>query len=92
MKKIALYTLLFLLGNIATLYLISFLADKIDNQNIGDSIGVVIALMLILAIAQIIVGLFLIGSEKRAEIGKAMSLAVGIIFLVGLSLCSGIFH
>ena len=51
-------------------------------------------LMGVALLVQLIAGIAMAAGSRRPETGKGMLLAVGIIFLIGLSVCSGtmLFH
>jgi hypothetical protein len=92
MKEIILYTLVLLLVNAGLFIMFSFIVDKMDNRNIGDSIAYFLGFIIVSLVVQIIIALMLIATEKKVDVGKAMLLSVGVICLVGLSLCSGLWN
>jgi hypothetical protein len=59
----------------------------------GDALGYLVGVIFFMPISllvQLIVGIIFIRSSKRKIMGQAMLLAVGIILLVGLSVCGNI--
>lgn len=93
MGKILLYTVLFLVANIGLVLLFSFIipllmTDKDEGYGLDRAIAILVATFIAFMI-ELVVAVFLINTETRKDIGKAMLLSIGIIFLFGLSLCSG---
>jgi hypothetical protein len=85
MSKFAKYTLIAIGLNI-----LSFILFLVPSFFGKDSLGTAILaffLVIISLLVQLIVALVYIGGEKK-DLGKAMLLCIGIILLIGLSICS----
>lgn len=92
MKKVILFSILFIAGNIIVIYLIDYFASL--NRR-GDTIGNAIAGLIFYAIfllLQLIAGTIFINTKKYKKTGQGLLLAAGFILLVGFSMCSGIFR
>ena len=82
-------TLLAIGLNLLTLFL--FALPLINNRS-GDALGPFLVMLMLFGLAlfaQLIVAIVFISGEKRKETGKAMLLALGILLLIGLSVCGG---
>jgi hypothetical protein len=91
MKKFIVYLLIVLGLNVLSFFVfaIPMYFSKNQNTETGSFIFALVLFAISLFI-QFIVAFILINGQKKKELGKAMLLAVGIIFLVGLSFCSGL--
>lgn len=89
MNKLVKKTLLAIGLNLLTLLLLAL--PLINNRN-GDALGPFLVMLMLFGLAllvQLIVAIVLVSGEKRKETGKAMLLALGILLLIGLSVCGG---
>jgi hypothetical protein len=90
MGRFILYTIIALILNVVS-FLVFSLPIFFNSEALGPAIGSLIfgfVLTIISLIIQTIIGLIFLAKEGKKEIGKAMLLSVGIIFLIGLSVCS----
>lgn len=88
MKKFILYTILFLFLDILLIVIFALLllndySFQSFAGSVFDSFGIIFLLII-----QFIIGLTFLDKESKKELGKAMLLSSGIIFLVGLSVCN----
>jgi len=89
MNKFSKYTILAILLNVVFIILL------VSPVYLGLTKDALSALIFAFAIAvisiciQFIVGLTFLQNEKRKPLGQAMLMAIGIMVLIGFSLCSG---
>jgi hypothetical protein len=93
MGKLLLYTILFLAANVGLFFLFSLvipqlMTDKDEGYGLDRAIAILVA-MFIAFMIELVVAVFLINTKTRKDIGKAILLSIGIIFLFGLSVCNG---
>lgn len=89
MNKFLKYTLIAFSANalLTILFSIPYLQSKELGTAIGGTIFLFIASIISLLI-QALVGLSFLSNEQKKSIGQAMLLTVGMILLIGCSLCS----
>jgi hypothetical protein len=90
-KKIILYTLLFIGANILLFFLFLFIGDNfIRNKRDMDFSGLFFVLIsfVISLIVELAVGAILATRARTMEIGKGLLLSAAIVLLFGLSVCS----
>ena len=91
MGRFILYTIIALVLNVLSFF-VFLIPMYFSDGELGPAIGGLLfafALLIISLIIQTAIGLMFLTKEGKKEIGKAMLLSVGIIFLFGLSICSG---
>lgn len=89
MNKLVKKTLIAIGLNLLLLFL--FALPLINNRD-GDALGPFLVMLMFFGLSlfvQLIVAIVFISGEKRKETGKAMLLALGILLLIGLSVCGG---
>jgi hypothetical protein len=91
MKKFTKDTLISIgLNFLSVILLLSPVYLNLANDSLSWAIGAFFILVLSLCI-QLIVGLVFLVNENKKLIGQAMLLALGIIILIGFSICGGAF-
>src|SRR5215467_11824855 len=94
MKKIILYTLLFIGGNVLLFLLLVFIGQNfIGNSQQGFDFGPLFFVLIFSGLAlvtELIVGGILASRARTKELGKGLLLSAAIILLFGLSVCSGV--
>ena len=94
MGKLLSYTVLFLAANVGLFFLFSLvipllMTDKDEGYGLDRAIAILVAVFIAFMI-ELVVAVFLINTKTRKDIGKAILLSIGIIFLFGLSVCNGL--
>lgn len=91
MKKIILYTLLFIAANVLLLLLLGFIGQNFikssGNYNLDGFFFILISFAVSMVL-ELIVGGILAANTKTREIGKGLLLSAAAILLFGLSVCS----
>ena len=90
MGKFVLYTIIMLVLNVVFFFILVLIGRLVINDNSYGLETLVIVLVLFAAclIIQLVAGSILIAKGEKKELGKAMLLSVGIIFLTGFTICS----
>lgn len=92
MKKIILYTLLFIGANVLLLLLLVFIGQNfMRSSQQGFDFGPLFFVLILFGlslITELIVGGILAASTRTREIGKGLLLSAAAILLFGLSVCS----
>jgi len=91
MKKIILYTLLFIGANVLLFLLLVFIGQhfikRSGDYNL-DALVFVFGFFAIALVLELIAGGILTANTKTREIGKGLLLSAAAILLLGLSVCS----
>jgi hypothetical protein len=91
LKKIILYTFLFIAANVLLFLLLVFIGAKFIKRS-GDydfnGLFFVLISSAVLLLLELIVGGILAANVKTREIGKGLLLSAAAILLFGLSVCS----
>jgi hypothetical protein len=91
MKKIILYTLLFIVADVLLFLLLVFIGAKFikgtGDYDFGGLFFVLIS-SLVLLLLELIVGGILAMRQRTMEVGKGLLLSAAIALLFGLSVCS----
>lgn len=91
MKKIILYTLLFIGANVLLFFLLLFIGENfVEGSGDFDFSGLffVLGFFAIALVVELIVGGILASRAQTKELGKGLLLSAAIILLFGLSVCS----
>ena len=91
MKKIILYTLLFIVANVLLFLLLAFIGQNFIKSSGGYDLSgffFVLISFVITLILELIAGGILAASTKTKEVGKGLLLSAAIVLLFGLSVCS----
>jgi hypothetical protein len=91
MKKIILYTLLFIGANVLLFLLLIFIGQnftKGSGEYNFDSLFFVFGSFAIALVLELIVGGIMAANAKTREIGKGLLLSAAAVLLFGLSVCS----
>jgi hypothetical protein len=91
MKKIILYTLLFIGANVLLFLLLIFIGQnfiKSSGEYNFDSLFFVFGFFAIALVLELIVGGIMAANAKTREIGKGLLLSAAAVLLFGLSVCS----
>ena len=92
MKKIILYTLLFIGANVLLFLLLVFIGQNFmrsDRDYDFSALFFVLGFFVTSLVVELVVGGLLASRTRTKEIGKGLLLSAGIILLLGLSVCSG---
>ena len=87
MKNVTRYSIRILGINLAVLIVLGFVATYFGDRN-GGFVIMASIFYFVSIIVQMFVGLGLILNEEKRDWGKAMLISMGIILLIGFSVCS----
>ena len=91
MKKIILYTFLFIVANVLLLLLLAFIGQNFITRSGGNDFSGLFYILIYFAISlvlELIVGGILATRTRTKDVGKGIMLSAAIILLFGLSVCS----